>query len=40
MAEQRKRQPKVCDYYVSEDNFSPGVAFCSGCTLELNLMLI
>ncbi len=40
MAELRKRQPKVCDYYVDEDSFSPGVAFCAGCALELNLRLI
>ncbi|MFH0917270.1 MAG: thiamine pyrophosphate-dependent enzyme, partial [bacterium] len=40
MAEQRKRQPKVCDYYQGEDQFSPGVAFCAGCTLELNLRFV
>jgi len=40
MAEQRKRQPKVCDYYQNEDQFAPGVAFCSGCTLELNLRFV
>jgi pyruvate/2-oxoacid:ferredoxin oxidoreductase beta subunit len=40
MAEQRKRQPKVCDYYQNEDQFSPGVAFCAGCALELNLRFI
>jgi len=40
MAEQRKRQPKVCDYYQNEDQFSPGVAFCSGCALELNLRFV
>ncbi len=40
MADVRKRQPKVCDYYTSEDGFSPGVAFCSGCVLELNLRFI
>jgi len=32
--------PKVCDYYQNEDQFSGGVAFCSGCTLELNLRFI
>ena len=40
MAEQRKRQPKACDYYQGEDQFSPGVAFCAGCALELNLRFI
>jgi pyruvate/2-oxoacid:ferredoxin oxidoreductase beta subunit len=40
MAEQRKRRPRVCDYYVNEDQFSPGVAFCAGCVLELNLRFI
>jgi pyruvate/2-oxoacid:ferredoxin oxidoreductase beta subunit len=40
MAEQRKRQPRVTDYYQNEDQFSSGVAFCSGCALELNLRFI
>ena len=40
MAVERKRQPKVCDYYQNDDQFSPGVAFCSGCTLELNLRFV
>jgi pyruvate/2-oxoacid:ferredoxin oxidoreductase beta subunit len=40
MADQRKRQPKACDYYQNEDQFSPGVAFCSGCALELNLRFV
>jgi pyruvate/2-oxoacid:ferredoxin oxidoreductase beta subunit len=40
MAQERKRQPKVCDYYQNEDQFSPGVAFCAGCVLELNLRMI
>jgi len=40
MAEQRKRQPKACDYYQNEDQFSPGVAFCAGCALELNLRFV
>ena len=40
MAEQRKRLPKVCEYYQDEDQFSPGVAFCAGCALELNLRFI
>jgi pyruvate/2-oxoacid:ferredoxin oxidoreductase beta subunit len=36
----RKRQPKVCDYYQNEDQFSPGIAMCPGCTMELNLRLV
>jgi len=40
MATVRKRQPKVCDYYQNEDRFSPGVALCPGCALELNLRLV
>jgi len=40
MATERKRQPKVCDYYQNGDQFSPGVALCSGCVLELNLRFV
>lgn len=40
MAQQRKRQPKVTEYYQNEDQFSPGVAFCAGCALELNLRFV
>jgi pyruvate/2-oxoacid:ferredoxin oxidoreductase beta subunit len=40
MAEQRKRQPRVCDYYQNDDQFSPGVAICAGCGLELHLRFI
>lgn len=40
MAEKRKKLPKVCEYYQNEDQFAGGVAFCSGCTLELNLRFI
>jgi pyruvate/2-oxoacid:ferredoxin oxidoreductase beta subunit len=40
MATVRKRQPKVCDYYQNEDQFSPGVALCAGCALELNLRFV
>jgi pyruvate/2-oxoacid:ferredoxin oxidoreductase beta subunit len=40
MAQERKRQPKVCEYYKNKDQFSPGVAFCAGCALELNLRFI
>jgi pyruvate/2-oxoacid:ferredoxin oxidoreductase beta subunit len=40
MAEQRKRLPKVCDYYQNEDQFSAGVACCAGCALELNLRFV
>jgi len=35
-----KKLPKVTEYYRNEDQFSAGVAFCSGCTLELNLRFI
>jgi len=35
-----KKLPKVTQFYRNEDQFSPGVAFCSGCTLELNLRFI
>lgn len=35
-----KKLPKVTQYYRNEDQFSDGVAFCSGCTLELNLRFI
>jgi pyruvate/2-oxoacid:ferredoxin oxidoreductase beta subunit len=40
MATVRKRQPKVCDYYQNEDQFSPGIAMCPGCVMELNLRLV
>jgi pyruvate/2-oxoacid:ferredoxin oxidoreductase beta subunit len=40
MATVKRRQPKVCGYYQNEDRFSPGVAFCSGCALELNLRMV
>jgi pyruvate/2-oxoacid:ferredoxin oxidoreductase beta subunit len=36
----RKRQPKVCDYYQNEDQFSPGIAMCPGCIMELNVRLV
>jgi len=40
MATVRKRQPKVCDYYQNEDQFSPGIAMCPGCIMELNVRLM
>ncbi len=40
MAQERKRQPKACEYYQNEDQFARGVAFCAGCALELNLRFI
>jgi pyruvate/2-oxoacid:ferredoxin oxidoreductase beta subunit len=40
MATVRKRQPKVCDYYQNEDQFSPGIAMCPGCIMELNVRLV
>ena len=35
-----KKLPKVTEFYQNEDQFSAGVALCSGCTLELNLRFI
>ena len=40
MAEKITKLPKVCDYYQNEDQFSPGVAFCAGCALELNVRFV
>ena len=40
MSEKIKKLPKVTEYYRNADQFSDGVAFCSGCTLELNLRFI
>jgi pyruvate/2-oxoacid:ferredoxin oxidoreductase beta subunit len=40
MATVRKRQPKVCDYYQNDDQFSPGIAMCPGCIMELNVRLV
>ena len=40
MAEIKKKMPKVAQYYVDEDQFSPGNACCAGCTMELNLRLV
>jgi pyruvate/2-oxoacid:ferredoxin oxidoreductase beta subunit len=40
MAELLKKRPKVYDFYVDEDQFSPGNACCPGCTMELNLRLV
>jgi pyruvate/2-oxoacid:ferredoxin oxidoreductase beta subunit len=35
MAEATKKRNRVFDYYVTEDQFSGGVAWCAGCPLEL-----
>jgi len=37
MAERKKRLSKVFNYFCAEDPFAGGVAFCSGCPLELTL---
>ena len=35
-----KKLPKVTQFYKNEDQFTPGVAFCSGCTLEHNVRFV
>ncbi|GFE56317.1 thiamine pyrophosphate-dependent enzyme [Geobacter sp. AOG1] len=40
MSTAKKKLPKVCEYYQNEDQFSGGVAWCSGCALELNARFI
>lgn len=40
MVEKKKKLPKVFDYFEAEDQFSRGVAFCAGCTLELNARFV
>jgi pyruvate ferredoxin oxidoreductase beta subunit/phenylglyoxylate dehydrogenase beta subunit len=35
MAETTKKRNRVFDYFVCEDQFSGGVAWCAGCPLEL-----
>ena len=35
MAEATKKRNKIFDYFVCEDQFSGGVAWCAGCPLEL-----
>src|SRR3990172_10111682 len=35
MVEATKKRNKVFDYFCAEDQFSGGVAWCSGCPLEL-----
>jgi pyruvate/2-oxoacid:ferredoxin oxidoreductase beta subunit len=40
MVDKKKKRPKVMDYFQVEDQFSPGVAFCAGCTLELNARFV
>jgi pyruvate/2-oxoacid:ferredoxin oxidoreductase beta subunit len=34
-----KKLPKVANYYVDDDQFAGGVAWCAGCTLELTARL-
>jgi hypothetical protein len=31
MVEEKKTLPKACGYFVDEDQFVGGVAFCAGC---------
>ncbi|WP_300455454.1 thiamine pyrophosphate-dependent enzyme [Desulfobacula sp.] len=40
MAAKIKKLPKVCDYFQNEDQFSSGVAYCAGCTLELHARMV
>src|ERR1700694_6029961 len=40
MSTVKKKLPKVCDYYQNEDQFASGVAWCSGCALELNARFV
>lgn len=40
MATKIEKLPKVCDYFQNEDQFSGGVAFCAGCTLELHARMV
>lgn len=40
MATEKKKLPKVTEYYQNEEQFSPGVAYCAGCALELNVRFI
>ena len=40
MANNARDNPRSATTTQNEDQFSPGVAFCAGCTLELNLRLI
>jgi pyruvate/2-oxoacid:ferredoxin oxidoreductase beta subunit len=40
MVEEKKTLPKACGYFVDEDQFVGGVAFCAGCALELNVRFV
>lgn len=40
MSKTIKKLPKVAKYYQNKDQFAGGVAFCAGCTLELNARLV
>lgn len=40
MVENKKKLPKACSYFVGEDQFAGGVAFCAGCALELNARFV
>jgi pyruvate/2-oxoacid:ferredoxin oxidoreductase beta subunit len=40
MVELKKKMPKAFNYYVDEDQFAGGVAFCAGCALELNTRVV
>ncbi|MGD9210568.1 MAG: thiamine pyrophosphate-dependent enzyme [Desulfobacteraceae bacterium] len=40
MVDNKKKLPKVFNYFQDEDQFAGGVAFCAGCTLELNARFV
>lgn len=40
MVEQKKKLPKIFEYFRDKDHFAGGVAFCSGCALELTLRFV
>ena len=40
MAEATKKRNKVFDYFVQDDPFAGGVAWCAGCPLELTARFV
>ena len=40
MTEQKKKLPKVFDYFRDKDQFAGGIAFCAGCALELTIRFV
>ena len=40
MDDKKKKMPKAFNYFVGEDQFTGGVAFCAGCALELNARFV